>query len=251
MDPQSSLYDPVYVSQILEPFELARQSGFAILLVMDAQQDGMPDLKCMPSASTARAWKTLGPSVAHSRDVMLELFNEPCKKRNADNQKEWTSGMQMLVDAVRGSGAQNILLLDGLDWARATNDLFPTIHDSAHDRLALAVHPYLTPAFSTVKHWHDNFGASAEKYPLIASEWNATPTNGCVGPSTPAVALSLVRYLESIKIGLIEWGIESEHGRIVKDHVGYEPTDYSTFTDCTKTPGESGGGTLLSHYPND
>jgi hypothetical protein len=60
LDPQSSLYDPVYVSQILEPFELARQSGFAIILVMDAQQDGMPDLKCMPSASTERAWKRSG-----------------------------------------------------------------------------------------------------------------------------------------------------------------------------------------------
>ena len=80
LDPEASLYNPVYVSQIVEPVQYARQSGFAVHIVMDAQQDGTPDLKCMPSSSTARAWKMLVPSLPKDEAIILELFNEPCKK---------------------------------------------------------------------------------------------------------------------------------------------------------------------------
>ena len=66
LDPQSPLYDPIYVHQVAAPVQLARQHGFSVVLVMDAQQDGTPDLKCMPSASTNRAWQTLAPLVGHT-----------------------------------------------------------------------------------------------------------------------------------------------------------------------------------------
>jgi hypothetical protein len=101
------------------------------------------------------------------------------------------------------------------------------------------------------KQWHDQFGARAERYPLIATEWNATQSNGCVGPDTPQVALSLVRYLEGLHVGLNGWAIESNYGKLFKDHTNFEPTNYSTFTDCSKAPGDSGAGKLLANYPND
>jgi endoglucanase len=50
---------------------------------------------------------------------------------------------------------------------------------------------------------------------------------------------------------LIGWAIDSNYGKLVKDHTSFEPTDYSTFTGCSKTPGDSGGGKLLANYPNN
>lgn len=66
----------------------------------------------------------------------------------------------------------------------------------------------------------------------------------------PAVALALVRYLQARHLGLIEWGIESTHGKIVKDHIDFKPTDYATFVDCDDGS-DSGGGQLLAKFPHN
>lgn len=251
LDPQATIYDAGYAHQIVEAVQLARRLGFAVVLVVDAQQDGTPDLKCMPSASTVRAWQSLSPELPKDQAIMLELFNEPCKKGDAAVQAEWATGMQTLIDAVRARGARNILLLDGLDWARITNGLFPLVHDSVPDRMALAIHPYLVGgAFDTPQRWEAAFGASARMFPALVTEWNATPTNGCPGPTMPLVALTLMRYLESLHLGLIEWGIESTRGKIVLNHDDFTPTNYAAFKDCNDGS-DSGGGELLANYPHD
>ena len=254
LDPQSPDYDPNYTSELQQNIASVRKMGFAVIVVMDAQQDhptGAPE-GCMPSDSVARGWKTIAPSLIHDAGVMFELFDEPCKSMNDQTKVEWAHGMQNLIDTVRGLDSTNILLLDGLWWARTTNGLFPLVHDTLPNRMALAVHPYFVKGgFESEKQWHDQFGASAAQYPLVASEWNATSTNGCTGPNTPAVALSLMKYLERLHVGLVGWGIESNYGKLFKDHTNFEPTDYSTFTDCSKTPGDSGGGKLFASYPNN
>ena len=79
----------------------------------------------------------------------------------------------------------------------------------------------------------------------------ATPTNGCTGPDMPAVALSLMKYLEKLHVSLVGWGIESNYGKLFKDHTNFEPTDYSTFTNCSKTPSDSGGGKLFANFPHN
>jgi endoglucanase len=254
LDLQSSDYDPNYIAELRDNIGSVRKMGFVVILGMDPQQDhptGSPE-SCMPSEGTARAWKTIAPSFTHDRGIMFELFNEPCKSLNEQSKAEWVQGMQNLIDTVRSLGSTNILLLDGLWWARTTNGLFPLVHDTLPNRMALAVHPYFSKgAFQNEKQWHDQFGASAERYPLVASEWNATPTNGCAGPETPAVAVSLMKYLEKLHVGLVGWGIESSYGKLFKDHTSFELTDYSTFEDCSKTPEDSGGGKLFANYPND
>jgi hypothetical protein len=252
LDPQSPIYDPQYLAELLAVFKQARAAGFVVIPSMDAQaENGLPGLPCMPGDSAVRAWQAVAPALSHDRGVMFELFDEPCKSSNAQARQEWAQSMQALVSAVRRLGATNILLLDGLWWARSTNGLLPLVHDTIPDRLALAVHPYLVKdAFVTPKQWHDHFGASAAQSPLIASEWNATPMNGCVDSATPTLALSLMRYLQSLHVGLIGWAIDSNAGKLVKDHSSFEPTDYASFKDCHDSSG-SGGGKLLAGYPHD
>ncbi|MBV8186658.1 MAG: hypothetical protein JOY64_17910 [Alphaproteobacteria bacterium] len=86
---------------------------------------------------------------------------------------------------------------------------------------------------------------------MIATEWNATPTNGCVDSATPAVALQEMRYLQSLRIGLIGWAIDSNYGKLVKNHQDFRPTNYETFAGCSKLPSEAGGGELLANYPHN
>lgn len=259
LDPQSPIYSPAYVSELHDAFKLARSQGFVVIVSMDAQgENGIPNLSGMPNESTLRAWQTLAPPLLHDRGVMLELFNEPSRANWDEARKEWAREMQLLIDGVRKMGSTNILLLDGLGYAQSTNDLFTLIHDSIRDRMALAVHPYFNgmnaeigkASFNAQDYFYKHFGASAA-HPIIATEWNATPTNGCVGKTTPTLALELMRYLESLHVGLVGWAIDSNYGKLVKDHTSFEPTDYSTFTDCSKTAGIAGGGRLLANFPND
>jgi hypothetical protein len=253
LDPQSPIYDAHYKSDILAAIEQARAEGFVVIPSMDAKaENGISGLPCMPNESTVRAWQTLGQELVHDQGIMLELADEPCQSNNQVGQKTWAQSMQMLIDALRKLGSRNILLLDGLWYARSTNGLFPLVHDGLGDHLALAVHPYLVKdVFVTEQQWHNQFGASAAQYLMLATEWNATPTNGCVGRETPAIALLEMRYLQSLHIGLIGWAIDSNYGKLVKNHEAYAPTDYKTFQDCSKFPSESGGGELLANYPHD
>jgi len=253
LDPQSSDYDPNYIAELRDNIASVRKMGFAVILVMDAQQDHPigSNEGCMPSDSAGRAWKTIAPFFIHDQGMMFELFDEPCKSMNAQSKAEWAQGMQKLIDTVRGLGSTNVLLLDGLWWARATNGLFPLVHDTTPNRMALAVHPYpLKDVYVNEKQWHDQFGASAAQYPMIATEWNVT-ANSCAVEDMPALALMSIRYLQSLRIGVVGWGIDSNYGKLVKDHISFEPTDYSTFTGCIKTPSDSGGGKLLANYPKN
>ena len=254
LDPQSPIYDSTYPTELVDAIKLAKSSDFFVIVSMDAQaENGISNLPCMPSDSTVRAWRSIAPSFVHDSGVIFELFNEPCKyEGNPKSRTEWAQTMQPVMDELRGFGATNIFLLDGLGYGHSIEGLFPLVHDRLHNRLAMAVHPYLVKNnYVTVSQWREEFGNDALRYPTIAGEWNATPSNGCVDSTTPELALSLMRYLESLHIGLIGWGIDSNYGKLVKDHHKYEPTDYSAFSGCTTSPAESGGGILLANYPND
>ena len=258
LDPQSPIYDPKYLDELLGVFKQAREAGFVVIPSMDAQgENGILDLPCMPGESAVRAWKTLAPHLANDPGVMLELFDEPCKWSKPETRAEWQGETQAIIDAVRGTGAQNILLAQGLFWARQTNGLFPLLHDPLPNRLALAVHPYpVKDIFANEEQWKAMFGVDAAKYPMIATEWNAV--DGCVGDNLPAIALAEVRYLQRLHIGLIAWAIDSDHGRLVKDHDQFEPIGYEGFHGCVPTPKgqrapvpDWGGGRLLANFPNN
>lgn len=264
LDPQSPIYSPAYRDELLKVFKQARDAGFVVIPSMDAQaENGIPGLPCMPDDSTVRAWKTLAPSLLKDEGVMLEIFDEPCRANWTEGRKDWARRMQAVIDSLRGMGATNILLVDGLGYGQWTNDLFPLLHDTLQSRMALAVHPYFDglskePATPPLDYFQARFGKDAGRYPIIATEWNATESNGCVDDRTPAIALELVRYLQRLHVGLIGWAIDSEHGKLVKDHVHNVPTDYENWHGCPHTAkGQptptvySGGGALVAKFPGN
>lgn len=264
LDPQSPIYSTAYRDEVLAAFKQARDAGFVLVVSMDSQaENGIPDLPCMPGNNTTRAWKTLAPSLINDTGVVFELFNEPCRDNWDQARKEWAGEMQSLIDMFRSMGARNILLVDGLGFSQSTNGLFPLLHDSIPNHLAMAVHPYFNglikePSTPPETYFENHFGKDAGSYPILATEWNATDSNGCVDDRTPEIALALMRYLQRLHIGLIGWAIDSDHGKLVKDHEHFQPTDYENWHGCPHTakgqptpPVFSGGGKLLANFPNN
>ena len=80
--------------------------------------------------------------------------------------------MQGLIDALRAAGAENVLLVDGLQFARNLAGAPPL--DDPLGQLGYAVHPYLgrhnqTPRAVGRRSW----AASPATHPVMATEWNA------------------------------------------------------------------------------
>src|SRR5581483_4854120 len=97
--------------------------------------------------STVRAWQSICATVGQDQGTMLEVFNEPRERPSPSAREEWYSGMQSIVNALRSCGAQNVLLLDGLNWGRVTAGL--ALPQDPLNRLAFAVHPYFFPGFQS------------------------------------------------------------------------------------------------------
>lgn len=251
LDPRSSLFDPSYVTELQHAVEQARSSGFIVILSMDSQdENGIPGQPCMPTEATLRAWSSIVSWIRADQGILLEVFNEPCKPASPQNEAEWGEAMQGLVKGLRKMQANNILLLNGLTYGRFVSGLFPRVHDSIPNHLALSVHPYLMKGFTSEGDWERYFGTSARKYPIIATEFNATQKNGCVGADTPKLTLRMVRYLQGLHVGLVVWAIDSSFGHMVVDHEKFEPLGYESFKGCGDAS-RSGAGKLLAKFPNN
>jgi endoglucanase len=144
--------------------------------------------KPMPDAAQAVPfWTSVARTFKGNDAVVFDLFNEPYPEKadNGDEAAGWqcwlsggtcagigypVAGMQTLVNAVRGTGASNVLMLGGLEWA---NDLTGWLaHEPAdpdHD-LAASLHSYNFNACSTQSCWTGQIAPVMAKVPVIAGE---------------------------------------------------------------------------------
>jgi hypothetical protein len=242
LDPRSPIHDPAYRDEVLEAVALARGAGFTVILSMQAHgPSGMHDASGRPSQGTRRAWRAILGEIGHDRGVMLELYNEPGPRdRNAKSWAIWQADAQGLIDFVRGRGASNVLLVDGM---RAGHYLggSPRLHDPA-GQLGYAVHPYLVRINRTRAQWDKNFGDFARDHPVMATEFNARSANGYCRESFPEEVDQLLDYLRARHIGLVVWafdlpGVRRRDGTL---------TDYDDFACGPK--GNGGAGTAVHEH---
>jgi len=145
-------------------------------------QKPMPD-----AAQSVPFWTSVAKAFKGNNAVIFDLFNEPFPQaaKGSTESEAWqcwlhggtcvgisypVAGMQTLVNAVRGTGASNVIMLGGLAWA---NDLTqwlayePT--DPDHD-LAASWHSYNFNACRTESCWNSQIAPVAAQVPVIAGE---------------------------------------------------------------------------------
>ncbi len=145
--------------------------------------------KPMPSMQyTPTFWTQVATAFKGDNAVVFDLFNEPYPDA-ADNwanpTAEWTclrdggtctgftyevAGMQDLVDAVRATGATNVIMSAGLRW---TNDLTQWLTYKPADptgNLMASWHSYNFNACVTTSCWDNEIGTVAAQVPLLAGE---------------------------------------------------------------------------------
>jgi hypothetical protein len=146
-------------------------------------QKPVPDAKYAP-----QFWTGVANTFKGNDAVVFDLFNEPYPEIASDWNKTlgWqclrdggtctgipyeVAGMQDLVDAVRATGATNMLMVSGLEW---TNDMREWLAHRPADPLNNIVaswHAYSFNACATESCWDSQIAPLAEQVPVVLGEF--------------------------------------------------------------------------------
>ena len=190
--------------------------------------------KPMPDAAQAIPfWTSVAGTFKGNNAVIFDLFNEPYASRAtgsaASGWQCWrnggscrgigyqVAGMQQMVNAVRSTGAANVLMLGGEEYS---NDLTGWLQykptDPDHDLVA-SWHSYNFNACANQSCWNSQIAPVIAQVPVVAGEIGQT---GCSGS-----------YIN----GLMTW-LDSHH------------TSYLAWTWNNWSGGCSSGPTLITNY---
>lgn len=151
-----------------------------------------------PNNSAIEFWKDAATRYKNHPAVIFELFNEPhgtsweiwrdggfvedkdaaadedaflTPEEKAKNAKGFHAvGIQALVDTVRATGAKNIVVTGGLDWAYDLSGIAKGFALDQKDGNGLI---YSTHIYAGKKDWQNKVLVVADKYPIIVSEFGA------------------------------------------------------------------------------
>lgn len=223
-DPQDSLYNAAYIQRVRDGVALAQQNGLVVILSMQDQSLSGGDATPMPEPQTLRSWAEVTRYFNNNPEILYEVWNEPMVKDTAAEWELWKNGgtyegqtvigHQQLVNAIRATGANNVLIVEGTRVGKSFIG-WPGISDPLN-QIALGIHPYLTSPINTVASWDSYFGNISAQYPVIATEWGANSGSPFAQTYWPTLSPQLLDYLKAKKIGLFAWSLDFMN-TIIKD----------------------------------
>jgi hypothetical protein len=131
-------------------------------------------------------WRQVAAAYRNNRSVVFDLFNEPSPDSGQDSAAAWrcwrdggacggvpfrAAGMRDLVRAVRATGARNVIMLGGVQYANSLSQwLAYAPADTAHNLVA-AWHVYDFNACNTVVCWNRTVAPVARHVPIVTGEF--------------------------------------------------------------------------------
>jgi len=170
---------------------VARLNGAGLVVILDLHwsaagtaialgQAPMPDRDHTPEF-----WRQLATTFKGNDRVMFDLFNEPFPDNNSDTPEAWrcwrdggtcsgmtfqAAGMQELVDAVRGTGASNVILIGGIEYAARLTQWLAYKPTDPLNNVAASWHIYNFSWCATRACWDSEAAPVAQQVPLVLGE---------------------------------------------------------------------------------
>ncbi|MFI5455096.1 MAG: cellulase family glycosylhydrolase [Isosphaerales bacterium] len=144
----------------------------------------------MPDQNSLEFWKSCASTYKNHPAVIFDLYNEPHnvsweiwqkggevteKASRRNPQKTFQAvGMQALLDAVRDTGAKNVVIAGGLDWAYDMSGFLgdKQLADPTGNGVIYANHAYPFKG-DTVERWIAKMEKATKVLPIIVSEFGA------------------------------------------------------------------------------
>ena len=142
----------------------------------------------MPDQNSLLFWKDCAKTYKNQPAVLFDLYNEPHdvswdiwlhggSVTEHDRQRNFTktypaAGMQEMLDAVRGTGAKNVVVAGGLDWAYDMSGFLAgkQLSDPKGNGVIYANHNYPFKG-DTFEQWLSKMEAATKQIPVIVSEF--------------------------------------------------------------------------------
>jgi endoglucanase len=156
-------------------------------------------------------WKSVAKTFKGNTTVLFDALNEPHLQANTPAAWQcWrdggscpgvafpVAGMQEIVEAIRSTGATNVILLAALDWANDLSQWLKYKPDDPLDRLAASFHVYLgDSSCSSTLCYEATVRPVAAHVPLIVTE---------VGESCAKASLNeSLTWFDSQQVGYLAW----------------------------------------------
>ena len=215
---------------------VVRLADAGMVVILDLHWTGTPgDLarEQQPMANAGRSpefWRSVASEFAGLDSVMFDVFNEP-------HEIDWScwrdgcasyAGMQDLVDAIRSTGADQPIILSGLDWGgdlRRWQEFRP---EDPLDSLVAGAHLYDFKRCDEPDCWDSEIGAVTLDSPVVITEFGDTDCNG-------DFSQRVMSWADSAQVSYVAWawnpwecgagpalitshdGAPTPYGRLVRD----------------------------------
>jgi hypothetical protein len=163
----------------------------------------MPGQQRMADAGSIAFWTAVAAKYKDDGRILFELYNEPHDVswdvwRNGGPSGDGfeAAGMQTLHDAVRSTGAHNLVIVGGLRWAFDLSGIGNA--PIAGYNIAYATHPY-DQADKQAAAWTGAWGFLTDRAPVIATEFGSLAN--CSGQYNS----DLIAYAEARGASWIGW----------------------------------------------
>ncbi len=175
-------YDATYLSQLDTVVNQANSLGMVAVISLQEEKYNGP---VMPTQSAVDFWNLIAAHYANNPRVFFDLYNEPRLtevQAGGDLQLVWSIwrnggtvggvtyvGMQALVDGIRATGANNIVIAEGTLWA--TSLLGIPQWALSGTNIAYGIKPSLAGTSVDPQTWYADFGAVASQVPVFPQEF--------------------------------------------------------------------------------
>jgi hypothetical protein len=257
-------YDATYLAQVDAAVNEANSLGMIAIVTLQEEEYNGP---LMPTATAVAFWNVVAAHYASNPMVFFDLYNEPRLTSTAAGGGDilwsiWRNGgtvggvtyvgMQTLVDTVRATGAQNIIMAEGNEFA--TSLLGVPLWLLTGTNIVYGVKPVVSGAYVTPSTWNAAFGALSSQVAVFPQAFTDNVASNVCQPNSPTVVPALLGYLGSIQLGLIDYSLDAGNAVVAGSNY-LTPTSYpsSTISCAPGTPPNPAntvgdGSDLMSWY---
>lgn len=251
--------NPVVMQELSNEVQLANNDGMVAIITDQEEYFGGAHL---PTASAIGFWNAIAAQFSGDPRVFFDLYNEPnlTGATVAGGKGAWGLwrnggsdtvdglpcqfvGMQTILDDIRGDGAQNVVIAEGLAGDKSLAGI-PQFALSGIN-VAYGMEPDLTAQDETPSQWAANWGTLSASVPVIMEAFQDWPGAGTCNVDSPVLLPELLSYLRSLHLGLIVWALDPGVLVVGKDLAA--PTTYQgSTTQVCWAPG-TGGSALAAN----
>lgn len=196
----------------------------------------------MPDQNSAAFWKDCASAYKNNPAVLFDLYNEPHdvgwdiwlkggtvtehdRERNYNKTFE-AVGMQALLDTVRATGAKNVVVAGGVDWAYDLSGILDgrQLSDAKGHGVIYANHAYPFKG-DTVDKWAGKMRTAGQTLPLIVSEFGSDPKGGA-GESGEQWVRHVLNVMKDQNLNWTAWDMHTGAAPCLISDWNYTPTPH-------------------------